>query len=123
MDAADHISPEQFLKNAALLLGSVKDDAGALQRHLAEFIDVLPQNSVQHLDVILLQSVDQLTQILDDLATAFLAISHSVNEVEDQEGKQHKLASILGKLKLERVRDMLTYGNDKPDSRAGGELF
>ncbi len=107
-----------LLKNSGVLLNAVRGDATVLQQHLAEFIEALPAEIATGLDMIVLQSVDQLTQILDDLSVAFLAASHDLAE-----GGLDTWPAVLCELKLQRVRDALIHGSDAGERKSHVELF
>lgn len=118
MERPEHLPLGRLLRNSGLLLSAVRGDATALQQHLTEFIEALPAEIAARLDMMVLQSVDQLTQVLDDLSVAFLAASGGLDE-----GRTDLWPIIMGELKLQKVRDALTHGNDTGELKSHVELF
>lgn len=118
MKIPDQLPIDRFLKNSASLLSTVRGDSNSLQQYLAELIGILPDEFAARLDLIALQSLDQMTQTLEDLSFAFLAASCHVNKAE-----LGKWGSIMAELKLDRVKHALTYGQMPPVDQSSVELF
>ena len=95
----------QFLRNASDLLDATAKNAHNLQAHLAGFVAKAPDSPHQPLDLIILQSLDLMTQTLVDLSTAFLATSQGTMETPVAEWEE-----VVKRLKLEYVGRALTYG-------------
>ena len=122
MESADHLSLGQFLTNAATLLDAMRGDAETVQMHLAELLEAFTAAAGcagrRQPDLVVLQSLDRLTQVMQDLSAAFLALSPRVAET----GLGHWQTVAAG-LKLEHVRQALGHG-ERPDRAHGHtELF
>lgn len=100
-----HLPLGQFLRNASDLLDATAKNAHNLQTHLADFMETEPDSPHQPLDLIILQSLDLMTQTLVDLSTAFLATSQGTMETPVTEWEE-----VVKRLKLEYVGRALTYG-------------
>ncbi|MBA4491831.1 hypothetical protein [Paracoccus sp. S1E-3] len=108
----------RFLQNASDLLEATAKTAQNLQFHLAQFIEHMPDSPRQPPDLIILQSLDLMTQTLADLSTAFRATSRGAMEMPVPEW-----AEVVKQLKLEYVARALTCGGDRPGAESEVELF
>ncbi len=109
----------RFLRNASDLLDATAKNAHNLQAHLAGFVQAEPDSPHNPLDLIILQSLDLMTQTLVDLSTAFLATSQGTMETPVTEWED-----VVKRLKLEYVGRALTYGGGGEAGQASDvELF
>ena len=114
----NHLPLGQFLRNASDLLDATAKNAHNLQSHLADFMKKAPESPHQPLDLIILQSLDLVTQTLVDLSTAFLATSQGTMETPVKEWEE-----VVKRLKLEYVGRALTYGGAGSVPVSDVELF
>ena len=108
----------RFLRNASDLLDATAKTAHNLQSHLAQFMESEPDSPHQSLDLIILQSLDLMTQTLVDLSTAFLVTSQGTMETPVTEWEE-----VVKQLKLEYVGRALTYGGGGSGAVSDVELF
>lgn len=118
MEASKLILLGRLVANTSPLLDAVSSDAATLQQHLADFIAELSPHCAEQLDTVALQAVDHLTQMLEDLAAIFRSVSQGI-----EDGQIEEWPSLVGKLKLAKVRDILTYGREIPDRPNHVEFF
>ena len=108
-----------FLRNASELLDATAKNALDLQAHLASFMASGPDGHGQSLDLVIMQSLDMMTQTLADLSTAFIATSQRTEDVPVSEWGQ-----VVDGLKLEYVGRALTYGGRENNPQPSNiELF
>lgn len=115
---SDHLPLSQFLRNASTLLEDTAGDALGLQHHLADFMKTAPELPHSSLDLMILQSLDRMTQTLVDLSTAFSAASRCISEVPLEDWPD-----ISGRLKLQSVSCALAHGEGRASAASHTELF
>lgn len=120
MEIPDELALERFLKNAALLLEGMRSDAHALQARLAALLEARSpkEASFSQADLIMMQSLDQFTQILEDLAQAFLSSSGAA-----EKNSLQRWQAIADEMKLEHVRQILTHGERRKGVNNHIEIF
>ncbi|WBU54559.1 hypothetical protein [Paracoccus sp. SCSIO 75233] len=114
-DAPDHLPVGDLLRNAAQILRAGAADAHKLQLHLAAVMEAEQRHRGVAADVALLQSLDRMTQILDDLAVALgLAAGSEI------QGRVMGWQEILHHLRLRHVAQTLSSGST--DHGKGGQI-
>ncbi|MDO5643416.1 MAG: hypothetical protein Q4G26_13655 [Paracoccus sp. (in: a-proteobacteria)] len=109
---------DRLIANAGGLVRAIGADSRLLQDHLASVFEDLPTELAYGIDLAALQSLDVITQSLDDTATALEGISQHIKE-----GAPEEWQKILEKLKLEWIRRALIDGSSMIRKDGHVELF
>ncbi|MFV0409443.1 MAG: hypothetical protein ACK5LJ_07015 [Paracoccus sp. (in: a-proteobacteria)] len=115
----DQLELREFLQNTAGLLNAINYDAHQLQLHLAEL--TAPRAATENappFDLIILQSLDRLTQVLSDLSIALALTSQQAPDFT-----LHNWQETLSELNLKQVREVLTHGENPQGGEPHVELF
>lgn len=113
MTAGPDPALDRFLQNAALLIAKTAADAALLQAHLGQAMES-PGAMPHPPDLVLLQSLDRMTQVLGDVATALDGAAAEVGGQTLQNWPQ-----IAARLGLEQVLQTLQSGGG---AQAEGEI-